>query len=142
MTDYERNLRRVYGQEGPWENYVQQKGPCFKDNHEETNGWGKPTALVDWARVEYDENRMNESVAQTHSFVDEYVEIINVDDKVSVFSFESSLDEDERDETFGELYESINWIESYREFRTLYPIDYLTYMLPGCGGEKVKIITI
>ena len=32
----------------------------------------------------------------------------------------------------------INWVESYGEFRTLYPIDNLTYMLPGCGGKKVK----
>ena len=31
-------------------------GPSIKDNNEETNGWGKPTAPVDWAQVEYDES--------------------------------------------------------------------------------------
>ena len=42
MSDYERRLRRMFGLQEPWDNYVQPKDPCIKDNHEETNGWGNP----------------------------------------------------------------------------------------------------
>ena len=133
MSDYERLQCKILGLQGSWDNYVTPTGPSIKDNHEDTNGWGESTDPVDWAQVEYEENRRNQAEAQPHRFVNEDVEIIDVYDEVSVFSFESALDE-----TFNEIYRRINWVELYGEFRTLYPIDDLTYMLPSCSGEKVK----
>ena len=85
MSDYERHQRKILGLQVPWDNYVTPTGPSIKDNHEETNGWGNLTAPVDWAQVEYDENRRNQSEAHAHLFVDEDVDIFDVDDKVSVF---------------------------------------------------------
>ena len=89
------------------------------------NGWNRnPTAKVDW-KLEAHEERMKNWAEEDNQD--------DVEDEVSVFSFESALDEDDSHEEIEYMHHRINWLDSYREFRTLHPIKHLTYMLPDWG---------
>ena len=81
--------------------------------------------------------RKTEAEAQANQAVEDKVEIIEVYDEDSVYTFESALDEDDRSENIHEMHRRMDWIGYYGEFRTLHPIDHFTYMFPGWGSDKI-----
>ena len=81
--------------------------------------------------------RKTKEEAQENQAVEDKVDIIEVDDEYSVYTFESALDEDDRGENIHEMHRRMELIVSYGEFRTLHPIDHLNYMLPVWGSDKI-----